>query len=431
MGAVMGSKNLKAIAIKGTQSPPVANPEKLDEIHKRILKKIKESPFAADLRKHGQPSAIVPREVEGLLPIKNWSQDTWPEGAAKIGAPRFTERLQVKPWACNFCPIGCHRRLTSPHYAKDSESGGPEYETLGMIGSNLLIEDLDALVRANDLCNRYGIDTIEIGGVLGWAFEAYEKGWLTKSETDNIELKWGNADVLVSMIKKVAFREGFGDLLAEGITPCVQKYPDSKIAGVAVMNQAVAAHDPRAYFGQTITTIASTRGSCHLHGCAEAAEVGALLPELGIDKTPNRFESENKGYLGAIYQDVQQIWNSLITCFAFFFAGFNLSDQVEVLNAITDWDCTPQEIQKTGERIIAIQHIFNLRMGLIPKKHNIMPERLCKPHKTGGAAGKVPPWRLILADYWKTKDWPDGIPSKEKLSELGINDLTVSKLRIE
>lgn len=422
LGAVMGSKNLKALAIRGTLKPPIADPDKLGSMRKDLSKKISEAPFTNLNREHGQADAVVPREENGLLPMKNWAQDTWPDGAAKIGTPRFTEELEIRPWPCQYCMMGCHRRVTNPEY--ESATGGPEYETLAMIGSNLLIDDLKALVKANDLCNRYGIDTIELGGVLGWAFECYERGLLSKEDTDGVELTWGSGEALLAMLRKIVNRDGLGNLLGEGLRACVDQIPESKPYAMEVMGQAVAAHDPRAFFGEVITTIASTRGSCHIHGFAEAAELGVLLPELGIDKQLDRFDWEMKGHAGAIYQDIQQVWNALTWCFFYFFSNVSLTEQIDVLNAITGWDVTPKEAQKIGERIVCLQHCFNLRMGLAPDKENVMPERLTTPHEGGGAAGQVPPSKKILHEYWQTKAWDNGIPTRRKLLELGLQDLS-------
>jgi len=224
------------------------------------------------------------------------------------------------------------------------------------------------------------------------------------------------------MIEKIAYRDGVGDLLAEGLRACVDAYPQTKPYAVEVMGQAVAAHDPRAFFAETITTIASTRGSCHIHGFAEAIELGNTLPELGLDKPMDRFEWEGKGYVGAVYQDVQQFWNSLVWCFFYFFSDVNLTDEVNILNAITGWNLTPRDAAKIGERIVNMQQCFNLRMGLDPLKENVMPERMTIPHREGGAAGKVPPWKKILEDYWKARDWVNGIPTRRKLIELGLED---------
>ena len=421
LGAVMGSKNLKALAIRGTMEPPISDLDRLREVYGEVLRKIKEAPFTKENREHGMPAAMIPREENGLLPIKNWAGDSWREGAEKLGTPRYTEELKVKPTPCSFCVMGCHRGITNPKYP--TETTGPEYETLAMLGSNLLIDDLEAVVKANYMCNDYGIDTIEAGGVLGWAFECYEKGIITKRDTDGVELRWGNAEALTEMIRKIAYREGFGDLLAEGLRAGVEALgPESKPYAIEVMGQAVAAHDPRAFFAEVVTTIASTRGSCHIHGFAEAAELGFLLPELGIEKTPDRFEWVGKGRIGAIYQDIQQVWNSYVWCFFYFFSNVTLTDQTEILNAITGWKMTPKDLWKIGERIVCAQQCFNIRMGLNPEKENVMPERMTTPHRGGGAAEKIPPWKVILKEYWETKDWIDGIPTRRKLLELGLDE---------
>jgi len=425
IGAVMGSKNLKAIAIYGKLKPPIADPEKLKKVYRDILEnKIRKADFTKENREHGMANAVVPREENALLPIKNWQQDEWPQGAKKIGAPYYTEYLKIKPWACTFCVMGCHRKITNPKFSdKVRETSGPEYETLAELGAMLLIDDLDALVNAGALCNRYGIDTIELGGILGWAFESFEKGMLTKKDTDGIELTWGNTDALLKMIEKVKNRDGFGSIVAEGIRACVQKWSSTKPYAVETYGKSLPAHDPRAFFAQTITSIASTRGACHIHGFAEAVEVGVLLPELGMDKKLGRFEWEKKGLAGAIYQDIQQFWNSLICCFFYAFSDVTLTDFVNILNAITGWDVSPEEARKIGERIVCLQHCFSLGVGLVPQEENVMPERLEIPHRGGDAAGKVPPWQKILKDYWMAKGWVAGIPKEEKLIELGLNDV--------
>ncbi|MHA1665620.1 MAG: aldehyde ferredoxin oxidoreductase family protein [Candidatus Njordarchaeales archaeon] len=422
MGAVMGSKNLKALAIHGTLTPPIADKNGLSKLWEdEILPKVNAAPFTKENAEHGMAAAVVPREDNGLLPMKNWAQDTWKEGAKKIGAPRYTEVLKIQRWPCEYCIMGCHRRITAEGYP--NRTGGPEYETLAMIGSNLLIDDLKAIVEANELCNLLGIDTIEVGAVLGWAFESYEKGYIKKEDTGGVELKWGSGEALIEMVKKIAYRRDIGDLLAEGLPACASKYPETKPWAVYNMNMGVAAHDPRAFFAEVVTTIASPRGSCHIHGFAEAIEVGATLPELGYDKQMDRFEVVGKGEVGAVYQDVQQFWNSLVWCFFYFFSNVALSDQVKLLNKITGWDVTPQEARKIGERIINLQHAFNLRMGLVPERDHRAPERMLIPHKEGGAPGKVPPYEYIIKEYYRTREWTEkGIPTRKKLLELGLEE---------
>lgn len=422
LGAVMGSKNLKAIVARGSLKPVIAEPEKYKTLYEELRKNMLASPFIPHMRKDGQAMAMTPREQNGLLPMKNWTMDNWSE-VEKISTPIFTEEGKMKPWACPYCYLGCHRRVTNPDFAP-ADTGGPEYETLAMIGSNLLISDLKSQVRANEILNRYGMDTIDAGAVLAWAFECYEKGLLSKEDTNGIELTWGNGDALVTMCEKIGKRDGIGNLLAEGLRACVDSIPESKEFSVEVMGQAVAAHDPRAFFSNVVTTLASTRGSCHLHGSAEGNEMRGTLPELGINFSSDRFDNKNKGYIGAIYQDAAQIPNCLTTCLLY--GSFGLTNRTKLLNYITGWDATPQELGKIGERVNCLQHLFNIRMGLIPEIENVMPLRLTQPHKGGGAAGKVPDWQGIIKEYWQTKGWDEhGIPTEAKVKELGLEDATL------
>lgn len=427
MGAIMGSKNLKAITLRGTSGVPIAEPDKLKEIKDRLLTLIKEAGFTKTNREHGQPVVVVPREQNALLPMKNWAQDRWPEGAKKIGAPRYTKALQAKPSPCADCIMGCHRHIKVMEdmvgYPENYtfEGYGPEYETLAMLGSNLLIDDLKAIVRANELCNRYGMDTISVGGLLGFAFECFEHGLITTEDTGGIELKWGNAEAMIAMVEKIGKREDFGSVLAEGIRAAAEKIGNgaSKYA-FHVKGLDIAGHDPRAFFGEAVETVTSTRGACHIRGFPEAAALGVLLPEVGIDEVVNRFEWKNKGYIAAKYQDYMQIHNSLVWCFSYISSGVTLTDQIELLSAITGWNnLTPAKVMTIGERITNLQRAFNVRMG-IRKEDDVLPQRFFTPHKEGGAANKIPPMALMMSEYYKTRGWRNGIPTKDKLIELGL-----------
>jgi aldehyde:ferredoxin oxidoreductase len=429
MGAVMGSKKLKAIAFRGTMKPTVAQPEKLRALITELNPIIRDADFTKNNRAYGQAMAVIPREENSLLPMGNFAQGSWKEGAIKIGAPlggpgKFNEVLQPKPDPCTPCVMGCHRRvrISSPEkYAMDGY--GPEYETLGMMGSDCLIDNLLAINKANDLCNQYSIDTIEWGGVCAFAMEAYEKGKITKEDLGGIELKWGDGDAMIALLHKVARREGrVPRLLGEGLRPAGKELGCPEIA-LHVNGAAVPAHDPRAFFSMAVETATSTRGACHLHGFPEAIELGVPFPEAGreLSQPIDRFEKRYKGLAQAKYQDRQAVNNSLPWCFFYEFSGVNFTYTTRLLNAVTGWNLTPQELLKTGERIINLQRMFNLKHGLNPKKDDWLPDRFFQAHKVGGAANKVPPLREMLEEYYKVKDWPNGIPSEAKLKELGLD----------
>jgi len=426
MGAVMGSKNLKAIALRGTMDPPeVANPEKLNELKKELTKKASEADFTQDNREYGQAMAVIPREENGLLPIKNFKQARWPDGAQEIGSAadgKFDEKLKPEPEPCSYCIMGCHRRVKvddPEEYAMDSY--GPEYETLGMIGSDCLIDNLYAINKANELCNRYSIDTIEFGAICAFAMELYEQGKIDEDDL-GFALEWGDGDAMLKLLEKIKERDGeISEILGEGLRPAGEKFDAEDIA-LHVKGAAVPAHDPRAFFSMAVETATSTRGACHLHGFPEAIEIGVPFPEAGeeLSEPLDRFDKEKKGLAASKYQDRMAVANSLDYCFFYEFSGYTFSDVTDIVNATTGWDLTPSELLETGERIVNMQRMFNLTHGMDPQKDEKLPERLKQPLSDGGAEGKVPPLEEMLEEYYSVKDWPQGIPSEEKLKELGL-----------
>ena len=435
MGAVMGSKKLKALAFRGTKKPPVADRKRLSELVRELALTIRDAEFTKNNREYGQAMAVIPREENGLLPMRNFAQDSWKDGAVAIGAPlggpgKFNEVLKPKPEPCSNCVMGCHRRVTvvSPEkYAMDGY--GPEYETLGMMGSDCLIENLLAINKANDLCNRYSLDTIEWGGVCAFAMEAYETGKITQQDLGGVELRWGDGDAMIALLHKVARREGhIPRLLGEGVKPAGKELGCPEIA-LEVNGAVVPAHDPRAFFSMAVETATSTRGACHLHGFPEAIELGVTFPEAGpeLSEPLDRFESAKKGLAAARFQDRQAVNNSLPWCFFYEFSGVNFTWITRLLNAVTGWSLTPQELLKTGERIINLQRMFNLKHGLDPRKDDRLPRRFLQAHESGGAAGRIPPLQEMLGEYYRVRDWPNGVPTEAKLRELGF-DFTIADL---
>ena len=430
MGAVMGSKKLKAIAFRGKMTPPVADPEKLRALITELNPIIRDADFTKANRDQGQAMAVIPREENALLPMKNFAQDSWKDGAIAIGSSppgKFNEILKPRPDPCTPCVMGCHRKVKIESPSKYAMDGyGPEYETLGMMGSDCLIDNLLAINKANDLCNMYGLDTIEFGGVCAFAMEAYEKGKITKQDLGGTELKWGDGDAMIALLHKIVRREGrVARLLGEGVRPAGKELGCPE-AALHVNGAVVPAHDPRAFFSMAVETATSTRGACHLHGFPEAIELGVTFPEAGpeLSKPMDRFEKNNKGLAASKFQDRMAVCNSLPWCFFYEFSGVNFTYTTKLVNAVTGWNLTPQELLKTGERIINLQRMFNLKHGLNPKKDDWLPDRFFQAHKVGGAAGKVIPLKEMLEEYYKVKDWPSGIPSEAKLRELGLDFAT-------
>lgn len=428
MGAVMGSKNLKAVAVRGEKEIPCANPDKLNEFTREFSKMLAEE--LKDLRIHGQASDLLRCEGEGLMPKKNWTLGEWSEGAKKIGTPTFTETFNIKPIACAFCPVACHRLIPMEQLKKyDMTSDGkfgPEYETLAMLGANCLIDDLPTLCKANELCNAYGIDTISAGSLAAFVMECYERGWITNKDTDGVKLEWGNPDSLIDIIKKIGEKKGIGVILGEGIRYAAIKIgKGAQDIAVHIKGLDVPAHDPRAYFSMALTYATSTRGACHLHGYSEAAELETpiLIPEAGINKRLDRFACKGKAKVVAKYQDWFTLCNSLIQCIMMLFGGITLTDQAHMLSAIIGSEITPVELLKVGERVYNLQRCFNIRLG-ISRKSDILPKRLSKPLSTGGAAGKAPNLESMIDEYYDLRGWNvDGKPTFKKLQQLGIAEV--------
>jgi aldehyde:ferredoxin oxidoreductase len=425
LGAVMGSKNLKAVAVKGDKEVSCANLGKLKELVGKFSKMVAKE--LEEMRIHGQASDLLNCEKDGAMPKKNWALGEWSEGAEKIGTPTFTQTLKAKPIACAMCPVACHRLIPTEVLKKygigPGGRFGPQYETLAMLGANCLIDDLPAICKANELCNGYGIDTVSAGALLGFAIECYERGWITREDTGGMDLRWGDPDGLIAMIEKIGKREGFGAVLGEGIRYAAKRIgKGAEDVAVHVKGLDIPAHDPRAHFSMALTYATSTRGACHLHGYSKAAEMEepVLIPEVGINEELDRFAWKGKAELVAKYQDWFTVCNSLIQCIKMVFGGVTLTNQAQMLSAITGWEITPVELIKIGERIYNLQRAFNVRLG-VSRKDDTIPKRMFKPVETGGAAGKAPSLEPMLKEYYALRGWSsDGKPTVKKMQKLGL-----------
>lgn len=427
LGAVMGAKNLKAIAIRGTRKAPLHSPDRAKALMQKLSQDILEEVKKNGFREHGTPNLCVTAEGLGDMPIKYWAGDVWPEGAKSLGAPNYTEVLNAKPYPCKFCPVGCHRNIaiTEPQeYAL--EAVGPEYETLGMMGTNLLIDDPKAVSRANDIANRLGIDTISAGAMVGFAMECFERGWITDRDTGGVEMKWGDSRALISLVNQIGNREGFGALFAEGTLKAAAKIGRGA-EDIVVHSKGLdfPAHDPRACISLAPTYATGTRGACHFRGGCEDVEMGGFyIPEVGIQPGMVKFfERENQAMLAAKCQDFFALLNSLVLC-AFMpdggampFAGMR-----DLFNAITGWNYSCEDLMAAGERIFTVQRLINIRDGY-DGRTDALPKKMFQPAREGFRAGKTPPLKELLDDYYKNREWDEkGRPVAELLKKLGLEE---------
>ncbi len=426
LGAVMGSKNLKAVAVRGTQSVPLAEPDKVKALVKAYFKKIHRNTIENDFREHGTPGLCETAEGLGDMPIKYWDGDRFEAGAKKLGAPNYTEVLDAKPLPCKYCPIGCHRHITVTSPPEYETSGpGPEYETLGMMGSNCMIDDPKAVAKANDIANRLGIDTISVGAMVGFAMQCQEKGWLTSEQTQGYDLSWGNGLALVKLTEDIGRCTGLGALFKDGTLAAAKTiHPDA--ADTVVHNKGLdyPAHDPRSCNSLAPTYATGTRGACHFRGPCEDVEMGGFfMPEIGVEEGCVKFfEPDNQSLVAARCQDLGVVTNSVVICLFMIDGGdLTLTETVDLFNAITGWDYTVQELIEAGERGFTVQRLLNIRDGY-DGQTDVLPRKMFKSAKTGFRAGKAIPFEQLMKDYYEIRGWDtEGVPTPDTLKRLQID----------
>ena len=422
-GAVMGSKNLKAIAAWGTKQCEVANPEELKAFSKEMFQILHKATESAE----GTPSVMVGMEEIGDSPIRYWRGDVWHAGAKKIGTPRYTQYLNVKPMPCMNCPIGCHRHINIdlPN-GQHLEGNGPEYETLGLMGSGLCIDDLDAISLANDIANRAGVDTISSGSYIGFIIECYESGLLTEEEIGMVP-RWSDNDTLLFLLDKIIKGEGIGAYFTKGVRGAAERIGgDAKDIAVEVKNLDLPAHDPRAVFGNYVNYATSPRGACHERGDPQAIATGLVYPEVGLEEPTDRFSVDQAAYTAAVAQDGAMVYNCATICkFMIKFAGMTISELMRGLELITGETYTGEELFKYGERSMNLQRLLNVRDGM-SRKDDTVPPKMLQPAAVGGRAFQAPTreqFNTMLDDYYKLRGWDsNGIPTAAKLEELGLGD---------
>ncbi len=426
MGAVMGSKNLKAIIVRGTEyQPKIANKDEFKKVIKKTIKFVLNQNATIALRVLGTSGSVIAAHSLGDLPIKYWAQGEW-EKVFEISGEKLKENHLIKTKSCHSCSIGCGRIIKidggKSIYA-DCE--GPEYETIAGFGSMILNDDLNSISIANNLCNNWGLDTISTSGVIALLYHLYNKGVITKKDVDNLELNWGNSESMLRLIKKIAFREGIGDLLAEGsvATGKFFKIPESQIA--AVNNLEPPYHDIRAFYGLALTYAFSPRGACHMAGdvykvLRKGNEID--FSSMGMKKIDFDSNKKEMAYYSAKVHDYRALYSSLISCA---FSNPPPEYVAEFLTYLFDIPYDLEVLQKIGERIFNLKRLFNIKMGLTAENDTI-PEILLIPKKDGAVKGKTPNFKKLRKYYYEVRDWDEktGIPSEKKLKELGLIELS-------
>ena len=419
IGAVMGSKKLKSIVVFGNKRPKIAHPEKLRALVREYLPRVKERTKGAS--NYGTAGTVIKNGEIGDMPIKNWSMGKWEdEKFRKISGQAMAETILTGKYSCKGCVIGCGRvvKISDGPYAGVS-GAGPEYEVLASLGSMCLIDNLNAIAMGNELCNRYGIDTISTGTAISFAMEAYEKGIITEKDTDGIQLAWGDEKAMIEMVHKIGKREGFGKLLGEGVKSAAQEIGgNSAEFAIEVKGLEPPMHDPRAMGSMAVAYATYPRGACH-RGCSHYLERGGI-PELGYDSPLNRQQDEGKGIATAKMQDYAGLFNSLKIC-QMTLTSTKLSEVLSCLNFVTGWDIDIEEFMQAGERATNLKRMYNIRLGLSRKEDTAPIRILTEEFKDGGAAGYLPHLGKMLNEYYQYRKWSkEGIPLPSTLEKLDL-----------
>ena len=425
LGAVLGAKNVKAIVVsRGSLKTPIHDRDALMASIKEHAKNMKE--LTEGLREFGTPGVVTPNEESGDLPIKNWGKGSWPEGAQRISGPTMNRTILTKRYYCGQCAIGCGRVVKNERGPYSIVEGpGPEYETLAMLGSNCLVDDLEAIAKANELCNRYGLDTIAAGAVIAFGMEAYDRGLITKVDTDGIELTWGNADAMIEMLKAIGEARGFGQILGQGVRKAAFIIGgNAQEFACHVKGMELPAHDPRARFSNVLGYTTSNRGACHLNVFGMDFESGLVPPQgLGYDKGQDPYEVEGKARFSIAMQDLMSVFDSLTVCKFILFGGVGVPALAHWVNCVTGWDFDVDSLLKAGARAFTVKRLYNNRLG-ISRKDDQLPPRIANfPRDDGGSKDRIPPQGQLLNDYYALRNWTEfGEPSADSLKELGIEN---------
>lgn len=418
-GSVMGSKKLKAIVAFGKKQVPVYNMEQGRKKAAELMKLLAKQGKGAT--ENGTPSVVTLFETMGNLPIKYWNEYSWPN-AEKIGHIKYNETFKVKPRYCANCPIGCHRHIKLEKDNKVTfDASGPEYETLGLMGSSFLCSDLMAIAEANDICNRMGIDTISNGAFISFLAECWEKGLINEKDTGGLKIEWGDGKVLIELTKQIAQLKGIGKWFKEGIQGAAKIIgPETKDIIVQVKNMDYPAHDPRCFLSLGVNYATGTRGACHMRGNT----MGTYYPELhiGMKEAPNSIETA--ALQTFINQNASSFFNQATLCwYMYCLGGLTISQFLEMFNLITGWNWTPEDLLNTGRRAFTMQRLINVRDGF-SRKDDTLPKKMTIAAKEGPRAGKAPiPHDKILDEYYKLRAWDkNGFPTKESLQRIGLDE---------
>jgi aldehyde:ferredoxin oxidoreductase len=432
LGAVMGSKKLKAVAVRGHRRLEFKSPERIQEIAKWMASHWKEFPGAVTRSTYGTADSVLPLDASGILPTRNFQGGSFAK-AEDISGEKMKSTILSGTDGCYACPLRCKREVSTPEpYKTDIAYGGPEYETIAAFGSLCEIGNLAAISKANELCNAYSLDTISTGSTIAFAMECYENGILTDRDTGGIKLRFGNTHAMLQLIDMIAYRRGIGDVLAEGVRRAAEKIgKGSNRFALHVKGKELPMHDPRGKTGLALAYAVSPTGADHLQHPHDPVFINPSKPqeELGIIKGVAVDDLGPEKVRVFIYG---QLWWGLLDCLGackFVFIPHNAgvlkpNDLVDLINASTGWDTSLWTLMKDSERALNLARCFNVREGFT-SSDDILPDRLFEELAFGKRKGSKldrKQFDAALRLYYEMMGWDrnTGIPSLGKLHELDL-----------
>ncbi len=425
MGAIMGSKKLKAITVRGKRrNYDAADSEEFKNSVQKSLDDVNKAFTTKMYGDIGTSAGIDLWNSTGEIPKKYWTLGEEWEGAYNISGMTALEKTVTRKYPCFSCPIGCAKKaiVKEGEYQTDREVGAPEYETLAGFGSMILNDNIESIVKANELCNDYGIDTISSSSIIALIYYLYDLGKIKSGQIDGLNPKWGDIKPALAMLKKISNREGFGDLLAEGSDAIGKEFEINHDEIATVYGMEVPYHDLRSNFGMSIAyAIAPPRGPCHNSCDMCTILLGTPLEEFGIETIDKYKDDSDMAIMSARAQDYRALYSSLIMCV---FANPLPSIIAELIENGIGLECDTEKLRIYGERILTMKRMFNLKMGVTPQDDKL-PKILLNPLEGTECAGKTPDFEQLKQEYYSYREWniETGELNQEKLKKLGLERL--------
>jgi len=420
LGAVMGSKFLKAVLVKGSKIPGIYNREKLLEQARQDSRKLREC--CRGLSRSSNVGLLSEAEKLGGLPEQNWQIRENLEGFGQKCRRELENKYYLRDYFCFACPIGCGKMLRLP-WGEDAgmTARTPEYQALAGFGPNCGNFELKGIIAANDLCNRYGLDPVSTSAVIALAMEAYQKGMLSESECGR-PLRWGNVGDILDLIEQITLRYGVGEVLGQGSRYAAKFWElEPEVSAPEVKGLELSCLDPRAFHSMALSYATANRGACDLEGMTYLIEAGILPGSLvKFRGEASRFCDTGKAELCVKMQNLGEIFNALGLCKILLQGHFAANEILGWLNPALGWDMSENDLMKIGERLYTLKRAYNNAQG-ISRKDDKLPERILNP---GVAERPGPNLETLLGDYYHLRGWDEfGFPQPQKMQELDIADL--------